>query len=117
MAMGIRRPPRDYADAVIAHEPCEKARIFGGRDQGQCKAAFAGPGWPVNEHAGFPDHDGACVEMGFFRIRSRSIPFRGQDSSCLWQKYQEAGAKHRGQAVGARWADPVERRYAPAMAR
>src|ERR1700731_2224766 len=35
---------------------------------------------------------------------------------CLWQKYQEAGAEHRGQAVGAGGADPVERRYAPAVA-
>jgi hypothetical protein len=103
------------ADAVIAHEPCEKARVFGGRDQGECQTAFTGSGWPENEHAGFPDHDGACMEMGFFRIRGRSIPFRGQVLSCLRQEYQEAGAEHRGQAVSARGTDPVERRYASAM--
>ena len=81
------------ADAVIAHEPCEKARVFGARDQGECQAALAGAGWPANEHAGFPDHDGACMEMGFFRIRGRTTPLRGQGLACLWQKYQEAGAE------------------------
>src|ERR1700730_7714743 len=53
--------------------------------------------------------------MGFFRIRGRQIPFRGQGLSCPWQKYQEAGAEHGGQAVSAGGADPVERRYASAM--
>ena len=108
MAIGDQAAAAGFnGDAVIAHEPCEKARFFGGRDQGECHAAFAGIGWPANEHAGFPDYDGTCMEMGFFRIRDRSIPFRGQDLSCLRQKYQEAGAEHRGQAVLAGGADPV----------
>ena len=116
MAMGDQAAASGFnGDTVIAHEPCEKARFFGGRDQGECQAAFAGAGWPANEHAGFPDHDGACMEMGFFRIRGRTIPLRGQGLACPRQKYQEAGAEYRGQAVGAWGADPVERRYASAM--
>lgn len=88
MAMGDQAAASGFnADAVIAHEPSEKARVDGGRDQGECQAAFAGTRWPANEHAGFPDHDGACMEMGFFRIRGRLIPFRGQGLSCLRQKY------------------------------
>ncbi len=103
------------ADAVIAHEPCKKAGAFGGRDQGERQAAFAGAGWPANEHTSFSDHDDACMEVELFRIRGRSVPFREQGLSCLWQKYQEAGAEHRGQAISAGGADPVERRYASAM--
>ncbi len=97
------------ANAVIAHEPCEKARVFGGRDQRECQATLASAGWPANEHAGFSDYDGTCVEIGFFRVRGRSIPFRGQGLSCLWQKYYEAGTEHRVQAVSAGGADAVER--------
>ena len=116
MAIGDQAAATGFnTDAVIAHETCESARVFGGRDQGECQAAFAGAGWPANEHAGFPDHDGACMEMGFFRIRGRTIPLRGQGLACPRQKYQEAGAEYRGQAVGAWGADPVERRYASAM--
>jgi hypothetical protein len=116
MAIGDQAAASGFnADAVIAHESCEKTRVFGGRNQGECQAAFAGARWAANEHAGFPDHDGACMEMGFFCNRGRSIPFRGQGLSCLWQKDQEAGAKHRVQAVSAGGADPVERRYASAM--
>ena len=116
MTMGDQAAASAFnGDTVIAHEPCEKARVLGSRDQGECQAAFAGAGWPANEHAGFPDHDGACMEMGFFRIRGRTIPLRGQGLVCPRQKYQEAGAEYRGQAVGAWGADPVECRYASAM--
>lgn len=102
MAMGDQAAASGFnADAVIAHKPCEKARGFGGRDQGECKAAFASTGWPANEHASFADYNGACMEIRIFRVRGRSIPFRGQGLSCLRQKYQESGAEHRGQAVRA----------------
>src|SRR5262249_16092018 len=97
MAVGDQAVASGFnADSVIAHEPCEKARVFGRRDQRECQAALAGAGWPANEHAGSPDHDGACMKIGFFGVGGRSIPVHGPGLSCLWQKYYEAGAEHRG---------------------
>jgi len=60
------------SDAVVTHEPCEIASRFCNRDQARCKGAFSGPSWPANEHAGFPDHDRRCVEIGYFSAAAQS---------------------------------------------
>jgi hypothetical protein len=91
-----------HANPVVSDKPREKAGAFSRRDQGKSQAAFAGTGWPENEHAGFADHDGARMMIGFFSIRGRLIPFRGQGLLRLRQIYHEAGAKHRDHAVRAR---------------
>lgn len=108
MAMGDQAAAAEFnPDPVIAHEPCENARISGGRDHGERQAAFSCAGWSGNEHAGFPNHNGACVQMDFIRIRRRSIRFYGQGLLRLRQKYNEAGAENRGQSVSARGTNPV----------
>lgn len=74
MAMGDQAAAAGFnPDSVIAHEPCKNAGISGRHDQGERQAAFSCAGWSGNKHAGFPNHNGACMEMDFIRIRRRSI--------------------------------------------
>ena len=99
-------PAFDF-NPVVSDKSGERARAAGRRDQGERQAAFARSRRPGDDDAGFTDHDGGCMEIGFSRTGGAPLSCSGQGLLRPRQKYEEAGAKHRDDAAGIGRADPV----------